>query len=91
MDEKTVKQHLEACRSVESLIDDSNALVTRLQTALQRTRETLERLQEYQHPKLMMTPPFHLTPADSRSRDVSPNQVIKAQIEQVNALLGDRA
>lgn len=91
MDEKTVKQHMEACRAVEALIDDSNALVTRLHRGLCQVRETLEALREYQHPKVQMEIPYSLRQSDSNQRVVSPVDLINMQVKHINSLLGDRA
>jgi len=90
-DTRTVQQHLEACKSVENLLTDSNAMVTRLAAALRATRDTLEALLEYQHPKLAMLPPYHLRANSDPNRSAPPAAVIACQVKRINELLGDRA
>lgn len=87
---KTVKDHFEACRDVSKLIDDANALATKLQAELKVSRAAFEALVDFQHPKLMMDYPYEMR-RNNDLKNGTPATVIKSQIERINALLGDRA
>lgn len=89
---KTVTEHFQECKQVGQLIDDSNALLTKTRNMLIQTRETLEALTDQQHPMLRMSMPYRLRSGSNReSGDYAPKAVIQRQIEEINALLGDRA
>lgn len=90
-DDKTVKQHMQAVDAVSRLLTDTATQIERLRKTLVATRTTLETLSDYQHPKLMMSVPYHLRSDGPNARDVTPATVIDAQVAAINAILGDRA
>lgn len=88
---KTVKEHFENCKSVARVVDDANALLTKVQKELCAARATLEALQDEQHPRVRMNVPYHMRTGSRDQMVELPETVIKWQIERINALLGDRA
>lgn len=90
-EEKTVQQHMQAVEAVSKLLTDTTAQIERLRKALAASRATLEALADYQHPKVKMPAPYHMRASVSNDRDVTPATVIAAQVEAINATLGDRA
>jgi len=88
----TLKDHFENCKQVSKIVDDANALLTKVQSELFIARETLEALAQYQHPKLAMNMPYRMADGQSeREKPVQPAYVISRQVARINALLGDRA
>lgn len=87
---KTVKEHFENCKQVSQVVDDANALLSKVQRELAVARATLEALIDYQHPKLSMDYPY-LIKGDCASPSGAPVHLIKVQIRNINELLGDRA
>lgn len=89
---ETTKAHFDNCKQVSQILDDANALLTKVRDELFTARETLEKLTEYQHHKLAMPIPYRLAWGDSeREKTVTPAVVIIRQVHRINALLGDRA
>ena len=92
MAENTIKSHFENCKQVSQIVDDANALLTKVRDELFVARETLEKLTEYQHSKLSMPIPYRLYEGSGeREKSVAPAVVISRQVHRINALLGDRA
>ena len=89
---ETLKAHFENCKQVSQIVDDANALLTKVRDELFTAREALESLIQYQHPKLAMSMPYRLAEsASEREKMVAPAAVISRQVGRINALLGDRA
>lgn len=86
---KTVKEHFEDCKQVSEVVDNANALLTKVQTELKYAREVLEKLVDYQHPKLIIATAYMswLTKDDK----MTPDEMIRAEVRRINNLLGDRA
>lgn len=88
----TIKAHFENCKQVSQIVDDANALLTKVRDELFVARETLEGLVQYQHPKISMSLPYRLADSrEDREKSVAPAYVISRQVARINALLGDRA
>ena len=92
---KTVKDHLEDCKQVSVVIDNANALLTKTKDELQRARDVLEALIDYQHPLLSVNSYSYQVGklfADNKTdKGIPPVALIKAEIAAINNLLGDRA
>lgn len=92
----TVNDHIEDCKRVSVVIDNANALLTKTKSELERARNVLERLAEYQHPKMVMKIKYDhrisdLVGTKVESDGVDPATLIRAEISAINKLLGDRA
>ena len=91
----TVKDHFEDCKRVSDVIDNANALLTKTKAELDRARNVLERLVEFQHPKMLMEIKFDYRVSEllgkSAEKGVDPATLIRAEISAINKLLGDRA
>ncbi|GGE30210.1 hypothetical protein GCM10011360_17830 [Primorskyibacter flagellatus] len=87
---KTVQEHFEECKQIDQIVDQANALLTKVRNELVIARAVLEALSEYQHPKLAMAVPYQFR-QDLGDKHVTPRTVIDAEITRINALLGDRA
>ena len=86
------KAHFENCKQVSQIVDDANALLTKVRDELFVARATLEALAAYQHPKLSMNMPNGIADSSNeREKPVPPAYVITRQIKRINAILGDRA
>lgn len=85
---KTVKEHLQEADTIKKHIDASNAMVLKLQSELSATRAGLEALIAMQHPALILTVPYALR--TSNDEKLKPADLIKRQIDRINATLGDK-
>ncbi|MBT9385504.1 hypothetical protein KM176_16640 [Pseudooceanicola sp. CBS1P-1] len=85
----TLTSHMHDCKSIGEAIANANALLVKTQTELQHTREVLEMLREYQHPKLVIQTTYKHWLTEEKA--LQPVKLIDAQIARINTLLGDRA
>ena len=86
---KTVKEHIEESDRVTDIVKNANALVAKLQAELAVSRNTLESLLDYQHPKLRMDVPYPIRTTRDDGK-ATPASVIHVQTQRINALLGDK-
>ena len=87
---KSVKEHFDNCKQVSDIVDDANALLTKVQRELSVAREVLESLIEYQHQKLQMSVPYNIRKTNEE-KVVTPAALIRLEITRINKILGDRA
>ena len=83
----TVAGHLAEADRIVQHVQEANALVGRLREGLANTRRTLEALLDYQHPKLTMSEPYH---QGREGNSYPPARIIRAEIERIDLILGDR-
>ena len=86
---KNIKEHMENCKQVSTIIDDANALLTKTRAELTQARSVLESLLEYQHPKLVIK--SYTVKQVTKNETASPKELINCEIARINELLGDRA
>lgn len=89
MSKQTISLHLADCKEVATVIAEANALLVKAKEELESARRTLETLQPFMHPlhKVGEYESKRLTNRDS----CTPEDLAKAQVARINALLGDRA
>lgn len=87
---KTVKEHFEECKQIDQIVDQANALLTKVRIELATARDVLEGLKKYQHPEMRMRVPYQLS-SSSDIKEAMPVSVIDIEIKRINELLGDRA
>ena len=91
MTTETISKHMADCKQVASIIENANALLMKSQKQLAQARDTLEKLREFQHPKMVMQVPYAFQRGGNRDESATPAVVIDRQIAEINSLLGDRA
>ena len=86
---KTVQEHFDDCKKVSEVIANANRLLEQTRSELICARTILEKLREFQHPKMEI--PIEYMSWFSDRKIMNPLEVIDLEIARINKLLGDRA